>query len=654
MKGKKWLAIKITAVGLIGSALCCAAIISKMDNVLSWGMLLITAIFSLLAVVELIIAQKNVHRFVAEMNDEINNTERDSIYAFPAPTIIIDEDEKIIWYNMAFSEQLYSNEDAFGVSLQSIVKVDLEKAVLRKSSPVQYNGRSFRIAATATRKEDTVLTMLYFEDITDFMHLQEEFNASRPSVVLIMIDNYEDLLQNMKESEKAHVLVQLEKLLENFMEESTGILRKISNDRFIAVVEEKHLLEIISARFKILDRAREITVSDKMSVTLSIGIGSGCNTMSESEDYAKQALDMALGRGGDQAAVKTEAGFEFFGGVSKGIEKHAKVKTRIIATALLELITNSEKIYIMGHRFGDLDSLGSAIGLAGAIHNLGKHVKVVVDPLKNLAGTLIDRINDNEDFNLFLEPAEALGEINAQTLLIIVDTHNKDIVESAELYQRAKHVVVIDHHRKTVNYIDNAVIFHHEPYASSTAEMVSELIQYFGDNTKLSSYYAEALLAGIMLDTKNFVMRTGVRTFEAAAFLRKQGADTVAVRGLFSNTMDSYQKRNRLVASAEIYSRCAIAISDFQSEDIRVVAPQAADELLGISGVDASFVLFEVGGAVNFSARSMGNMNVQVIMEKLGGGGHQTMAGAQLEGESLESARQALLVAIDEHIKESS
>jgi c-di-AMP phosphodiesterase-like protein len=279
---------------------------------------------------------------------------------------------------------------------------------------------------------------------------------------------------------------------------------------------------------------------------------------------------------------------------------------------------------------------------------------VVLDGVKNLAGNLIARINENEDFELFMSPEEALASINDQTLLVVVDTHNKDFVESTELYQKAKHVVVIDHHRKTVNYIDNAVIFHHEPYASSASEMVAELIQYFGDAGRLSSYYAEALLAGIMLDTKNFVMRTGVRTFEAAAFLKKLGADTVAVRSLFSNTIDSYQKKTKLVASAEVYKKCAIAISDVESEDIRVVAPQAADELLGISGVDASFVIYESNGTVYFSARSLGAMNVQVIMEKLGGGGHQTMAGAQLEGVSLESARQSLLEAIDQHIKEIS
>ena len=654
MKGKKWWVFKLTALVLMLVSFCSAFAVRKYDDFLFWAMLFATAVISLAFVAELIIAQNNIHKFVAQIDSEINVTERESFYHFPAPTIIIDQNGKIIWYNQAFADQIYTEGDAFGIHLNKIIKVDLEKIYAKRGTIIEYKNRNYRIAATISQKSDSKLSMLYFEDITDLVYLQDEYNQSRPSVVLIMIDNFEDLLQNVKESEKAHVLVQIEKLLENFMEKSTGIIRKISNDRFIAIIEEKHLNEIITERFKILDKARAITVNEKLSLTLSIGVGHGGKTLSESEAYAKQALDMALGRGGDQAALKTDGGFEFFGGVSKGIEKRTKVKTRIIATALLELIENSEKVYIMGHRFGDLDSVGSAVGLGGAIHNIGKHVKIVIDPEKNLGGSLINRINECEDFELFITPKEALNDINDQTLLIIVDTHNKDFVESIDLYKKANHVVVIDHHRKTVNYIDNAVIFHHEPYASSASEMVAELIQYFGDVGKLSSYYAEALLAGIMLDTKNFVMRTGVRTFEAAAFLRKLGADTVAVRALFSNSIDSYQKKTRLVANAEIYNHCAIAISDIQSDDIRVVAPQAADELLGISGVDASFVLYESNGNVHFSARSMGAMNVQIIMEKLGGGGHQTMAGAQLDGVSLESARQTLLLAIDEHIKEIS
>ena len=359
---------------------------------------------------------------------------------------------------------------------------------------------------------------------------------------------------------------------------------------------------------------------------------------------------MALGRGGDQAVVKTDNGYRFFGGVSKGVEKRSQAKTRVISNALQDLIMSSGKIYIMGHRFGDLDSVGASCGLAGAIKQLGKDVCIVVDRSKNLAAHLIDIVEKNTDFPLFITPAEAEDAIEDNDLLIIVDTHNKDFIESYSLYIRAKSVVVIDHHRKTVNFIDNAVIFHHEPYASSASEMVTEIIQYFKYNNdeRIAAFYADALLSGIMLDTKNFVMRTGVRTFEAAAYLKKIGADTVSVKLLFSNSIDSYRRKTQIVASAKIYNKCAIATADFKSDDIRLVAPQAADELLSITDVDASFVVYKTGNTINISARSLGALNVQVIMEKLGGGGHQTMAAAQIENSTINEAVKALTHAIDE------
>ncbi|MCD7891294.1 MAG: DHH family phosphoesterase [Ruminococcus sp.] len=309
-----------------------------------------------------------------------------------------------------------------------------------------------------------------------------------------------------------------------------------------------------------------------------------------------------------------------------------------------------DKVYIIGHRFGDLDSVGSAAGLAGAVKLLGKEIYIAVDIKKNLAVHLIDMVKEASGENFFISPSEAAENISDNDILIVVDTHNKDFIESPELYHNAKNVVVIDHHRKTVNFIDDSVIFHHEPYASSASEMVTELIQYFrfdGDET-LAPFYADALLCGITLDTKNFVMRTGVRTFEAAAFLRKLGADTVTVKLMFSNSIDSYRRKTRIVASAKIHNNCAIAAADFKSDDIRIIAPQAADELLGITGVNASFVIYKTDDTINISARSMGALNVQVIMEKLGGGGHQTMAATQLKEISSQDAVKQLIQVIDE------
>jgi len=305
----------------------------------------------------------------------------------------------------------------------------------------------------------------------------------------------------------------------------------------------------------------------------------------------------------------------------------------------------------MGHRFGDLDSLGSAVGMYRVIRQMGKPAAIVVQRQTNLAYPLYNRLTANGYQDAFVEPGPAKDLVGEKTLLIVVDTHMPHMLESREIYEKCESVVVIDHHRKMVGHIDNAVLFYHEPYASSASEMITELAQYFGDHVKLTRLDAEALLSGIMLDTKNFVMKTGVRTFEAAAYLRKQGADTIEVRKLFSNTMDDYQKKTRLVSSAEVYRGCAIASGEY-TEDIKLIAPQAADELLGIDGVSASFVMYEYGDGVSFSARSMGGMNVQVIMEMLGGGGHMTMAGAQLSGITMDPARQKLLEAIDKYYEE--
>ena len=466
-----------------------------------------------------------------------------------------------------------------------------------------------------------------------------------------MVDGYEELISGCLESEKAHVSVQIDKLLEYFAGQTTGVLRKNASDRFIAVIEERHLQEILRNKVEILDKAREIFVNDRLNVTMSIGIGRTGKTLKESEQFARQALEMALGRGGDQAAVKTDNGFEFYGGVSKGVERHTKVKTRIIANSLLELVDNADKIFIMGHKYSDLDSVGSSVGLTCAIRNLGKSAWAVCDYSTSLAKVLIDRFPhvDGEE-PLFTEPADAMEELTDNSLLIICDTHNPLIIESKELYEKAKKVVVIDHHRKMVNYIDNAVIFHHEPYASSASEMVTELIQYFGEAGKLRAVQAECLLAGIMLDTKNFVMKTGVRTFEAAAVLRKMGADTITVKKMFSSSIDSYKRKTQIVAEAEIYRKCAIAPCDFYADDLRIVAPQAADELLTIKNVDASFVLFKtMSNEISISARSMGNLNVQLIMEALGGGGHQTMAGAQLKDVTVNEALDTLKKSIDDY-----
>ncbi len=660
MKGKRWTAFKMVSLLLVVVSLACAFSLYDTDEVRFWTLLAITALTALAFLTLFSASQKNLHKFVTEMESQLNLTERDSLYKFPAPAVIIDSEGIIVWYNIAFTEQVYGG-DAFGLHITKIIDLDLQKTLENKNVTVSYETGHFRISAVTTEKMDSDselisdLTLLYFDDISDYISLESRFNDIRPTVILISVDNYEDILSNEKDSEKAHIMIQADKILENYFESHNSLLRKLGNDRFIAVAEEHDLNKMIEDKFKILDSVRGIPVSEKSPVTLSIGVGTGAANISSAEQYAKQALEMAQGRGGDQAAIKSESGFEFFGGVSKGIEKTTKVKTRFVATALAELIGSSSNVIVMGHRFGDLDSIGSGAGMVGAIRRLNPDIPayMAADPDKNLAKPIINRLNENltDELPIFISPAEALEKMNDGTLLIIVDTHNKEIIESAEIYQKAKRVAVIDHHRQTVNYIDNAVIFHHEPYSSSASEMTAELIQYFSGIDKLPSYYADAMLAGIMLDTKDFVMRTGVRTFEAAAFLRKLGADMVAVKGLFDNDFECIKHRSELITTAEIYNKCAIAADESGSPDARISSAQAADEMLGITGVDASFVIFRTpDGGINISARSLGAMNVQIIMEKLGGGGHQTMAAAQFKDISVHEAKAKLINAIDEHI----
>lgn len=603
------------------------------------------------AIGKLIQVTRKTFQYYARIDDELESKMHMSVHSFPMSAVIIDSAGRIVWTNGKFTEE-FPDCCEYGMELSNITDIPPADFFTDDGITVRYKDKVYKVfARIPDENEAKELTLLFFKNITDITALETEKKLSQPVVILFMVDGYEELISGCLESEKAHVSVQIDKLLEDFAGQTTGVLRKNASDRFIAVIEERHLQEILRNKVEILDKAREIFVNDRLNVTMSIGIGRTGKTLKESEQFARQALEMALGRGGDQAAVKTDNGFEFYGGVSKGVERHTKVKTRIIANSLLELVDNADKIFIMGHKYSDLDSVGSSVGLTCAIRNLGKSAWAVCDYNTSLAKVLIDRFPhvDGEE-PLFTEPADAMEELTDNSLLIICDTHNPLIIESKELYEKAKKVVVIDHHRKMVNYIDNAVIFHHEPYASSASEMVTELIQYFGEAGKLRAVQAECLLAGIMLDTKNFVMKTGVRTFEAAAVLRKMGADTITVKKMFSSSIDSYKRKTQIVAEAEIYRKCAIAPCDFYADDLRIVAPQAADELLTIKNVDASFVLFKtMSNEISISARSMGNLNVQLIMEALGGGGHQTMAGAQLKDVTVNEALDTLKKSIDDY-----
>ncbi|HEX2937393.1 MAG TPA: DHH family phosphoesterase [Ruminiclostridium sp.] len=603
--------------------------------------------------------KNDVRQIMLETARNLGPADTFMLETFPLPVAVISEENELIWYNSLFRSDVLYGRDFYGAGIKTIfngIPQDLIRQVpggIDVTRIPAEKGKAVKKYTVFGSPRQDGCYQLYFIDNTDLKNTAAEYVLSRPVIAIIMIDSYDELMQNAKEGEKAEIVSMIEKSLTSWVSQTSGFLRHSDRDKYLFIFEERHYRKFIETRFDILDKVRQISVGEYMAATLSIGVGRGGATFSENEEMARQALDMALGRGGDQAAVRTSSGYEFYGGVSKVVEKRTKVKTRIIASALSELIDGSDNVLIMGHKATDLDFVGAASGLYKAILSRGCNARIVLSRRESLAKGLIDQLEKDGYKEAFVEPEESLFLVTPKTLLIVADTHRKNFVEYPELYKVVKTIAVIDHHRKMVDFIDNAVLFYHEPYASSTSEMVTELVQYIADKS-VTVAEASALLAGITLDTKNFSVRTGVRTFEAAAYLRRKGADTAKVKELFSGNMEDYKSRAKLVASASLYSGCAIALGNSEiNKNIRLIAPQAADELLEISGVNASFVIYQSENGICISARSMGKVNVQLVMEKLGGGGHLTMAGVQLPGTDMENVKKQLTKAIDEYFSEN-
>ncbi len=647
--------IKLTIAVVALSGLISAFLLRRSPDYSGSGKVLMTiCIISVLvllfeAIVFKNLTKKNITRLAAA----ISRKEKNSLMNFPAPAVIIDSKATILWYNKRFAMDILAAEEAYGWRIADVGNIDLKKVFTPQGDLVCLSKRFYEAKAVHNDAAKDPLALIYFNDVTDYIELKYETKQSHKSIIIISVDNLDDVMANIRESEKAHIIVEIEKLIENFVEGTTAVSKKTSSDRFYIFMEERHLAPKIEGRFKILEEARKISVDSRNNITLSRGVGRGGENLAASERLARQALELCQGRGGDQAAVHEDGEYKFFGGVSSSSDKNNKVKARMVAKAMLERITAFERVLIMGHKYADLDAVGAATGLCCAIKPLVKESFVVVDPDTNLSKTLIEYMNDNDITNYYITPQEGLEKLDFNTLLIVVDTHNPKLVESTDILQRAKEVIVIDHHRRMVNAIEPTVMTYLESGASSASELVTGLVEYFGENSKLSVHAAEALLAGIMLDTKNFVMRTGAGTFEAAAYLKRMGADSIEVKKLFANSIDTYHQKSVIINSAEIYHKCAIASTKEQFSNIRIAASQAADDMLGITSVAASFVMYEANGTVNISARSLGAVNVQVIMESLGGGGHHTMAACQLKTD-LASAEQALKNSIDDYIRNNS
>lgn len=575
----------------------------------------------------------------------LSGDEYRALMDFTMPVAVVGEAGDIIWVNSAFTAKVGGKHECRGENILKFIYPKTVNQIMGNSgTDITVGDRDFTVFAAKTEYG----SILYFIDDTYYKEINREYIEQRPVVMIACFDNREELARDSSGSEDTRIASEVESALINWAQNMNGFFKKLSGARYLILADEAHLREAMGKRFEILDTIRGIKAGERRSATISIGVGRGADSLMEAEEWARKALDMALGRGGDQVAVKQKDDtYEFFGGLSKGVEKRDKVRTRVIAATLSDHIKNSDNVLIMGHKYSDLDSVGAAVGLWSAVtKSLKKPAFVVLNRSQTLASPLVASM-DATGQDVFRSPMDAMALVNPKTMLIVVDTHSQDFVESAELLNAIPRVVVIDHHRMMVKHVENALVFYHEPYASSTSEMVAELVQYIGDNT-LGQTEAEGLLSGIMLDTKNFVLKTGVRTFEAAAYLRRRGADTVEVKRMFSDTIDTYKAKYQIVSGAEILNECAIASADREFPDIRITSAQAADELLSIQGVNASFVLFPTGNVVNVSARSLGEINVQLIMEALGGGGHLTMAGAQLSGMTVQQAREKLISVIQD------
>lgn len=581
------------------------------------------------------------------MKSAMYKTDRaDSEYLenFSFPVVVVGEYDDIVWCNSHFMNDVCEGKDPTGnkISFFSDGR-KLKEYVSKKPVKRRIGNKDYRIFGNIAGEA----TILYFIDDTYFKSIEREYFNKKAAVALVVFDNADDFDNDSDGETQGEIVLAVDKVLQKWAADCNALCCKLSSTRYMMILEDHILREIINSKFPVLEEIRSIHM-DKKYATISIGISRGKGTLRENDLEARKALEMALGRGGDQAAISVNGEYEFFGGVSKGVEKRSKVRTRTFAGNILTEIKNASNVILMGHHYSDLDCVGAAVGMYSTIKKtLGKDAWIACDIETSMARPLIDECIEENGEDMFLSPEEALKRVNDKTLLIILDTHISTFVESAEIYSNCKKIIVIDHHRKMVNFISNALIFFHEPTASSACEMVTELIGYLGD-TGLSKLDAEALLSGIMLDTKHFVIKTGVRTFEAAAYLKQKGADTIEVKRLFSGDIDEYREKAKIVSQAKIIGFNAISVVDNDDiNNIRVISSQAADELLGVVGVHASFVIYRISKEqIGISARSYGKVNVQLIMEELGGGGHLTMAACQLKISDMAEAEVMLVNAI--------
>lgn len=597
-------------------------------------------------------------KFVESFSSNLDNATRSTLIKLPFPLIIISESGNILWHNQSISDIV--GENILGSNISEVISEDILSKILNKKVEsyeyIKLKDRYYNIHTSLIRtyeNKNEEIMLIYFYDVTDKYRLKEEIQGLQWSVFLLEVDNLDEVVKSTPEDKKPLLIAQIERYINSYAQGLSAMFKKYAMGKYVLVVQNQKLKDEAKKKFEILDEIREIDMGNTLAVTLSIGIGSGGDTPIDNYKYASMAKELALGRGGDQIVIKNREQLSFYGGNTKEVEKRTKVRARVIGQSLVDLVMESSNIFIMGHVNPDIDCIGGGIGLYSVLRNINDKCHIVLDNGNRSVTYIIERLKAYEEYdNAFIKSENAIEMIDEKSLLILDDVNSRSYVLNEKLLDKAKKIVIVDHHRRSINYIENAIISYVEPYASSTSELVTEMIQYMDEDYNIKPVEAEALLAGICVDTKNFYFKTGVRTFEAAAYLRKNGADTIDVKKLFSSDLKSYIKKSQIIESAKIvHDKVAIAICPKDIQD-NILAAQAADELLNITGIQASFVLVKIKSEILISARSFGDVNVQIILEALGGGGHITMAGAKIKSSSIEDVLIELNQAIDKYLRE--
>lgn len=609
------------------------------------------------------VMQQQLHQYVERISGGADTAKTSNMLFAPMPMMVFNPDsEDVLWANDLFAELPGVGENIYESRVRDVVK-GFETHWLMEGKPeypgvFTWNDRRYRVFGCLSQPEEKgrfgVLATTYWMDVTDLEHMRSTLEETKPVAAIVMIDNYEDLMSACPEGKRSAIRAAIEEKMDQWRGTSGALLMKYDRDRYLMVFTEKQYEAFAQGRFAILDEVRTVQAAEGVYATMSIGVGREAGSYDALFKNAGLALEMALSRGGDQAVVKDRMNFEFYGGRAKTTEKRTKVKSRVMANALGDLMDETEHVYVMGHQYADMDTLGAAAGVCAIARKRGKIARIVMDTENNSVGPMLRKLKALPEYkDVFIGGGDAFLRVQPDTLLVVVDTNRPASVESEPLLEACNRVAVIDHHRRGSSYIEKMALNFHEPYASSASELVTELLGYLLEPGDLLKTEAEALLAGIVLDTKNFTNRTGGRTFEAAAYLRRAGADTQDVQRMFQSDLESMIDRYAIIRQAVLY-REDLAIAAIDEECERVTAAKAADELLTLSGVQASFVFYPKDGGVYISARSLGEVNVQVIVEALGGGGNSTSAGGQLPGVTVEQVRQMLQEAIDKYYEKSN